>query len=490
MKKFKYIIVLMIGAVLFTACDDFLDRQPTNSANSATSILDEADAKVAVNGLMRRMISTDYYGRNFIMYADAKGGDLAIRRSGRGLDALYTFSHTQQTNNYSGYWSDLYTTILQTNNIIANIEKIEAEGYTSSSLTHYKGQALTARALLYFDLVRIYGKPYTLDKGALGVPLVLDVPDASLQPLRDNVDAVYSQVVADLKAAEPMLVKTRQNGHINYYTNIAIQARVYLHMNNLSGALAAAETIINSGVYSLYTNEGWVTAWENEFGSESIFELSMRDNEGSLGTASLGYYLMALGKVTGASGQFMASGYFLDRLGEDPDDIRWALMDYDEASEPGNERMGACMKYVGGHALMGDKGANAGSANIKVIRLSEIYLIAAEAALTSNANKAADYLNAIRKRSPNLEPATAATITLDMILDEKSKELFAEGNRYWDMIRLGKPIEYDDEFNITASALTRDKIMDTKTFFKVILPIPQIEIDANPDMQQQQNPGY
>ena len=127
MKKFKYIIVLMIGAVLFTACDDFLDRQPTNSANSATSILDEADAKVAVNGLMRRMISTDYYGRNFIMYADAKGGDLAIRRSGRGLDALYTFSHTQQTNNYSGYWSDLYTTILQTNNIIANIEKIEAE---------------------------------------------------------------------------------------------------------------------------------------------------------------------------------------------------------------------------------------------------------------------------------------------------------------------------------------------------------------------------
>ncbi len=66
--------------------------------------------------------------------------------------------------------------------------------------------------------------------------------------------------------------------------------------------------------------------------------------------------------------------------------------------------------------------------NLKLIRLSEIYLIAAEAALPTDATKAATYLNAIRKRAPNLVPATAAAVkAVDMILDEGSKELYGEG---------------------------------------------------------------
>ena len=77
------------------------------------------------------------------------------------------------------------------------------------------------------------------------------------------------------------------------------------------------------------------------------------------------------------------------------------------------------------------------------------------------------------KRAPALAPATDATVTLDMIMDEKSKEFFAEGLRYFDMIRLNKTIEFNDEFITPAVVIThRTKTID-RTFYKTILPISQ-----------------
>jgi hypothetical protein len=143
--------------------------------------------------------------------------------------------------------------------------------------------------------------------------------------------------------------------------------------------------------------------------------------------------------------------------------------------------------------MLGDKGGTASATNIKVIRLSEVYLIAAEAAFnlpTPDKVKAAQYLNEIRKRAPALAPATDATVTIDMIADERSKELFAEGHRFFDMMRWNKSIEFNDDFIFPAVIIShREKIID-RTFYKTILPIPQNEIDANPAIAEQQNPNY
>lgn len=493
MKKTK-IIFAIIGIVLLAGCEDFLDVEPSNSANSSTSILTVDDAKVAISGIMRNMTSSNYYGRNFIIYADAKGGDFAINSAGRGLDGLYQFNHSQTSGAYEGFWSHLYSCILQVNNLLDNIEKIEAAGNGSDKLSEYKGQAFTARALLYFDLVRLYGKPYSLDRTSYGVPLELKVVDASAQPTRASVETVYNQIVTDLIAGAPLMSKSKSKGYLNYYANLAIQARVYLHMENFSDALTAAETIIDDGVYSLYANDEWEDSWASESGSESVFELGIYENEADLGRGSLGYYLLRKYKVTGADGWFMASDYYLDRLNQDPTDIRWAIMDEDETSEAGSERYGSCMKYVGGHDMNGDKGGSASATNIKVIRLSEIYLMAAEAAFrqtTPDLTKAADYLNEIRKRAPALDPATAGTVSLAMIMDERSKELFTEGHRYWDMLRLGWDIEFNDDFIDPPIVIPhRDKIINTQTFYKIVLPISQDEIDANPAIGAQQNTGY
>lgn len=487
--KNRIILYAVSALMLLSSCEGFLDVKPSNSGDSATSIQNATDAKVFLNGLMRNMASYVYYGRNFVMYGDAKGGDFALRSQGRGLDQLYTFNHAANSNSYSGFWNHLYYCILQANNLIENIERLEQEGKGSATLSNYKGQALTARALIYFDLVRLYGKSYNMDKNSFGVPLELKPVDAKAQPLRASVNEVYTQVLADLEAASSIISKTLANGFLSYYSNRAILARVALTMDDYPTALSAAEEVINSGKFTAYTNANWLASWGKTFGSESIFELAINENEADNGTGSLGYYLLRRDQINGALGFYMASDYFLDRLNQDPTDIRWGLMIPDESSP---SRKGSCVKYAGGPDMKGDKG-KLSATNVKVIRLSEMYLIAAEASLkisSPNKTKAAEYLNIIRRRSPGLAPATAANITMSMVEDERSKELFAEGHRYFDMLRWNKTITFNDDFIFPVVAIPhRQKTID-RTFYKTILPIPEDEIKANPPIGAQQNPGY
>ncbi len=86
-------------------------------------------------------------------------------------------------------------------------------------------------------------------------------------------------------------------------------------MKDYTNALKAAEEIINSKVYTLYTNANWVDSWKTPFGTEAIFELGINPNEGDLGAGSLGSYLRRRGHGGGSVlGQFMASDSFLARL--------------------------------------------------------------------------------------------------------------------------------------------------------------------------------
>lgn len=483
MNKIKSLIavVLLLG---FISCDkDFLDVTPSNSGDASTSIETLADAEVMMTGIMEGMTSISYYGRNFIIYAEAKGGELTTYSMGRGLDGLYSFNHSPTTGSNSGFWNSIYNSILQTNNLLVNIEELESEG-SEEDFDNLKGQALTARALMYFDLVRIYGKAYTYDKDSYGVPNVLEPLDASAMPTRATVAENYNQILQDLEDAEPLITKDKVKGYLNYYANKAIQARVHLTMGNYPEALAAAEEVIDSGVYSLYSNSDWAASWTEQFGSESIFELAVLPNEADLGNSSLSIYLRRQGhQSSSAIGQFVASDYYLDRLGQDPDDVRWGVMDEDEGG-----RLGASYKYSGDIDINGDGKSTGTAVNIKVIRLSEMYLIAAEAALHSDKDLAATYLNKIRSRSPNLAPATQSNIDIDMVLDEKSKELFTEGQRYFDMLRLDKSITFNDDM-AGVPVSTRPKTID-RTFYRAILPISQEEINANPEIGKQQNPEY
>lgn len=495
----KFLKISIISAALLfgtSSCKDFLDVKPGNSVDANTPISSISDAKNLINGLNRQILSSNYYGRNFILYGDVKAGLMTVFSQGRGLDALYSFNQTPTTNSFSGFWTTIYSCINQTNLILEKIQIAKVD-YPNLNFSNVEGQALTIRALLYFDLVRLYGNTYTQNKSNLGVPLILKTVNYDYQPARNTVEEVYTQVLKDLKEGQTLLNKSlaKDPGYINYYGNLALQSRVFLTMADFDNAYSISKEIIDSKVYSLYENDKWAASWSSMFGNESIFELAIYEGEADLGTSSLGYYVMR--RLGGQGGMFYASTNFINSLNEDNQDIRHSVFGRDEKSAT---RMGAVYKYLGStnttNALpinsIGDKGSNNNTAvNIKVVRLSEIYLIAAEAALkkaTPDANEAATLLNKISRRSPNLTAYTSTSVNEDVILKEKKKEFYSEGLIYWDLLRLNKSITFDDAFgglNITTRTATIDR-----TFAKTILPIPLTEINANPTLKTQQNPGY
>lgn len=495
MKKINIILATLV--ILFTAsCEGFLDVKPSNQVSSEISIQNATDAQIMLNGLMNKMTSTSYYGRNFPMYADAKGGDLTIFSAGNGGDGWYYFNHSPESNSYSGYWSTIYNCLCQANNIISNIDGLLAdpENTEKEELEEFKGQALTLRALMHFDLVRLYGKPYNMDKSALGIAVVTEPVDAGAQLTRNTVEEVYTQIVKDLLEAAPIIGKGTNDGFINYYGNQALLSKVYMYMDNYSEALKVAEGIITSGKYELYTPEKWVESWTKEYGSESIFELNIKAGENDPGDGGLGAYYRRRAHGISAGGVFLASKYWLDLMG--PNDVRWGIMDYDQSDEEdGTGRKGANYKYSGSVDLKGDEGATSTAVNIKIFRLSEVYLNAAECAVRTNDNtKAVKYLSDIAKRNPDW--VAPATVTVEDVMDERRRELMCEGVVYFEYMRQNMTIKYDDnafENSTNPPHEGRGQLANgwvTRDFYKTILPISQGEINANPNIEKEQNPGY
>ena len=112
------IVTLIMSFGLVSCDDDFLNEEPTNSGESSSAVESVADAQVVLNGIMRRMTDVTYYGRNFMVYAEARGGEVTTRTLGRGLSDMYTFNNTPSSNNYESFWNDMYNRILQTNYLI------------------------------------------------------------------------------------------------------------------------------------------------------------------------------------------------------------------------------------------------------------------------------------------------------------------------------------------------------------------------------------
>ena len=360
----------------------------------------------------------------------------------------------------------------------------------SSTLDNILGQAYTARALIHFDLVRLYGQPYNMNKSAAGIAVVTEPVDAGAQLKRGTVEEAYTQIVADPNTAAPLLAKKKVLGYINYYANQAILGKVYMYMDNYASAATCFANVIDSGVYSLYKPGDWVASWTKQNGSESIFELGIYPSEGDLGGSAYGILFRRKNHGnSSAYGCFSASEYWHQIM--DNDDVRWGVMDYDHmyGEETRSNWPVCCYKYSGSPSLAGDGKSTSTAVNVKVIRLSEIYLLAAEAYFqTNNKGKAAELLNEIAKRNPNQPAWTSANVSLDAIFDEYRRELLGEGKLFFEEMRQNRTVYFeDDAWGFGTTTTYRETHID-RTFFRAILPISQDEINANPEIQQ--NPGY
>ena len=483
--------------------DDWLDVSPSNGTDAETAIKSSSDLDAARTGMYAALKGTsnltDYYGQGFFVYGDIHAADDYQYNNISGSNRasfFYNMNYTTASDFSTSLvpWQSPYIVIGRANRIIAAVEggtlsdKDDAD--VKAEINQYAAEAKVLRALAHFDLVRIYGKPYTEDQGASdGVPLVTTVLESSAKPARSTVKEVYTQVVKDLNDAinSGALATKSTPGYVNLWGAKAILSRVYLNMGDYANALSTAEDIIKNSGASLWTRDEYVDAWSAEKPNESefLFRISVTSNSDNNDLEGIGNL-----QQQGGYAEMVATKKFVEMLSSDPNDIR---NDIFEPTTIDKEKATYGTNRVYLNKLRGLNGNTRIVPVVPIIRLSEVYLTAAESAFrTNDKTKAAEYLNDLIKNRTTTTSAlvTASTVTLDRILIERRKELVGEGQRYFDALRNNETIvrytsEADKGWHMS---LSKESQSFNRDYYKAIAAIPQAEINANSNIKQ--NPQY
>lgn len=491
----------ILAACLSSCVNDWLDVAPSDGTDADAALTSSSDLAAARTGMYAALKGNsnlvDYYGQQFFVYGDVHAGDdYQYNNIGGSNRASFYYDMNYQTasefNTSTVSWQSPYVVIGRANRIIAAAEggALSDAAEAKATIDQYAAEAKVLRALAHFDLVRIYGKPYTEDQGAsLGVPLVTEVLESNAKPARSTVAEVYTQVVKDLTEAisSNALATETEPGYVSVWGAKAILSRVYLNMGDYANALSVAEDIIKNSGAALWTRDQYFKAWDASTPNESEF-LFRLNVAGSTDNNDLN----GIGNLQQRDGykEMVATKKFVDMLTSDPEDVRNDMfLPATAAKEVAT--YGTNKVYL--NKLRGQGGNLRNVTIVPIIRLSEVYLTAAECAFRNNdKTKAVEYLNDLVKNRTTTEAslATVDNITLERILIERRKELIGEGQRYFDALRNNETItrytsEADKGWHKT---LSKEAQSFDRDYFKAIAAIPQAEINANPNIKQ--NTGY
>jgi len=467
----KYFLSLLTIAFVLSSCSkSFLEKEPYGGLPTDQSILTVEDMETAVNGTYAKLRSADLYGRTLPLFADELADNVYISESNsnRYLDFFFVI-YTVNNGNARGIWETAYSAILNANNVINSSLTGTAE------IDQLRGEALCLRALMYFELVKHFSKPYTVDPAAIGVPLILKY-DAFLKPKRNTTAEVYAQVQKDLEAAIPLLTIQKSSGFFSQYAAEALLARMHQFKGEWADALSTAQDVIDNSGYTLLKQNQvsgyWASNTPRTDGLETLFEVVF-DLVGNAGNDALPYFYDQNGYGDALASEALYETYSAT-------DVRRSLI---LTSSPTRGDVKVVNKYPNSSQPDLDE--------FKVLRLSEVYLIAAEAAYqTGDEPLALDYLNEIATNRDDTFAgySSSGADLLDDILLERRKELAFEGHRYWDLARYNLDVERED-LNDNYSSLGAPLSIPADNFRR-ILPVPQAELDANPNIRDQQNAGY
>ena len=492
---------LLLSLGLLTGCGEkFLDEQPRDQLTTANFYKTESDALLATNAAYSQLSRGGQYNLALWGIGDIMS-DNSNTGGGGGGDGDYAIQLDQfnipSTNRMTtALWAGCYVGIGAANLVI---QKVPAINMNAGLRARCVAEAKFLRAKYYFDLVRCFGD----------VPLLTTPPaspaDAAIP--RTPAAQVYAQIVTDLQEASATLPGTYSGpdlGRATKWAATGLLAKVQLTQGNKAAAAARALEVINSGAHSLWANYGDNFKLENENtnGKESLFEVQyVYDPSQSYDFNHLGF---AGNEFFAPRGQGLSplGGYgfnvpepnFMD--GYQAGDRRRAVTTF----RPGDP-------YPAGSATPSQPAALVGSPNgynvrkwlvpktvtyvwdsplnFPVLRLAEMYLIAAEG--LGGTTDGYKYLNVVRRRafgddiaSPTPQPNDLTPNNTNnfeaAVLRERRYELAFEDDRWFDLKRTGTLL--------TNAHLLSKGIKP----FNVLLPIPQSERDANPNLRQ--NDGY
>ena len=440
----------LAAALALTGCD-FLEVEPKQSISSNQALTSEQNVTAALNGAYNDLSDADLYGGQYMMSPDllADAGDVQWVGTFEQPDAIIRKNIFPNNSFVESQWTDAYQTINAANNVLSALDQIG----DPAERERIEGEARLIRGMLYFELVRLFAKPWNAvdPASALGVPLILE-PTRSITEddnvTRNTVQEVYAQVLADLTTARDLLPGS--NGvYADTYVASALLSRVYLMQGDDQKAAEAADRVLQSDAFSLAPT--FADAFNNASDiGEYIFAIQINSQDG---TNDLNTFYAA--STDGGRGDINIQPQHLNRY--DSTDARGDFF----YTDPGTGEV-RTKKW---------KDNESDGANIPVLRLAEMYLTRAEANLRNGSTIGAppvDDVNAVRERA-GLSPLSS--VTVDDVLRERRLELSFEGNLLHDLKRTERSV---GSLDFDADDL--------------VYPIPQRECDANPEISQ--NPGY
>jgi starch-binding outer membrane protein, SusD/RagB family len=446
MKNIIKFFVLIFIILIFGSCSkEKLDPVPKTSISDLTAF-DTKDRIVGqVNGLYDRVKSGQYRGGRFLIYNDIRAENFNNLLA-NGVTGYQTWQNlvTESTNEVDGFWVAAYAAINGINVFIegldaSRLDPIKAASITEAEYKQFKGEALALRGLCYFDLLQLYAKPYNMGSGSnLGVPLRLKAAKSSADNdlARSTVAEVYTQILADLNAAEPMVALTNGTAILNttrLHRNsvIALKTRVLLHMNNFAAVVTEANKIVSAtapftaatGVANALQASYAAVFTDPYITTESMFSMPMVATDAPGTQNGLGYYYSPLANAS-PEYSLTTTGIF-----GSPDwaagDTRRTLLSVSAGKTFINKfKVALFVDYV------------------PVIRYSEVLLNLAEAesrAAGSVTARSIELLNAVRGRSSGgtYVAGDFANLTafIDKVMLERNIEFLAEGIRSMDLMR-------------------------------------------------------
>ena len=464
MKKMKYIIYLFVALLATTSCEDFLNITPDGQAKRDELLKTQQGIEDAMYGVYSQMRSTTLYGQEMYFQALEVMAHNLYCDGNTLIDPLgkFEYDNTNVKSLFESIWTAMYKNISNVNSVL---DAPLVAGAKAFPYTVYRGEALGLRAFMHFDLVRLFAEQYTVNPEADGIPYATEF---SLNtPAFESLAKNYEHILADLHEAERLLdneddyegvgnyMLDRQI-HFNKYAVWATLARVYLTMGNNAKAAEYANKVILDGKYMLKEK------------TEVVNDLAgmLSKKECLFGIYYAGFYSLVNAKL-----QQMTSFYSLDlpdfmpKYEKDVSGTDYRVMAYFSEASTGSGTKYRLSKFTDVYE-MNNNVSNRPSdliLGINLIRVPEMYYIAAEAMLEENPKMALEYYNEVRIHR-GLEAINDKELTIEMINDERYKEMIGEGQTYFNYKRQNLQIvSYDGKTTYEPSAGI------------YVIPVPDIE---------------
>lgn len=466
----KYICIYLLTGVslILGSCTNQLFQDPITSKDLSVFLSNETEVEEYVNAVYANLQFNGLYG----LYLPAFGeipSDNTYDEVPANDDGMYgqldEFTTIPANGIVTATWRDSYQGIQKTNVVLNRIDNITYQDEKVKQAR--KGEMKFIRALLYFNLVRLYGD----------VPLVTEQttdPNAYFGQGRTAADEVYQQIIKDLtESIEVLPTTTSQPGRVIKTAAQSLLGKVYLTQKQYALAESQLLAVVTSGQHLLMTTPAEVFSLSNENNKEIIFAVQFASGvNGNTEGSTMFQQFSPSGTQTGAKGHNLPTKS-LYNLYEQTDLRKDTYVKLTSSGIPFNGKLTKPSNLV-----------TDGGSDVVVLRYADVLLMLAE--VENEMEKTAEatkYLNPVRLRANQLPIDVASQIDLREAIDlERRLELVGEGHRWFDLLRTDRAIEV---MNNWFKANNKSVTIDTHNLF---MPVPQTQINTDPAIKQ--NTGY